>query len=117
MKKPKIFEKKKDSVEEKIDEFLEKDAPQIESREYCTDEEFERLLSVHDHEVKAYETKARVLRELSEAKAANNRWNKVSADTIVSAGVTLLGIVLMLNFEKTDIIKSKVTSFIPKVRI
>lgn len=42
---------------------------------------------------------------------------KVSADTLVIVGANLLGIVLILNYEKLDIVTSKALGFVGKSKV
>ncbi len=42
---------------------------------------------------------------------------RIDPNTIITAVASVGGIVLMLNYEKLDVITSKVTSFIPKLRL
>lgn len=55
------------------------------------------------------------LKTLTEARGQKTN-STISADTIVSGVVSLLGILLILNHEKLDVITSKSISFIPKMR-
>ena len=41
----------------------------------------------------------------------------ITPDTLVVAGTNLLGIVLILNFEKIDLVRSKAMSFVLKGRV
>ncbi len=53
---------------------------------------------------------------LMEAKAKEPKPMKISADTIVIATANIVGIVLILLFERTGTITSKALPFIPKPR-
>ena len=46
----------------------------------------------------------------------DNRPRSASPDTIVSAAASLLGILLILHYERTEIVTTKAMSFVPKMR-
>lgn len=64
---------------------------------------------------KEYET---VLDRISklEKMADNNRPKSVSPDTLVMAATNILGIVLILNYERLGIVTSKALPFVSKTR-
>lgn len=47
---------------------------------------------------------------------AEDRPRSVSPDTIVSAAASLIGILLILHYERTEIVTTKAISFVPKMR-
>lgn len=47
---------------------------------------------------------------------AENRPRSVSPDVLVSAAASLLGIILILHYERTEIVTTKAIGFVPKMR-
>lgn len=46
----------------------------------------------------------------------DNRPKSVSPDTLVSAAASLIGILLILHYERTEIVTTKALGFVPKMR-
>lgn len=61
-------------------------------------------------------TQAETVKLLSEARAMSAKQNGVSADTLVAAGASLLGIAMIIGFEKTHVLTSKGLSLLLKPR-
>ena len=67
-----------------------------------------------DESVKYYEVLTKSLEEHEKLSAA--KW-KFSPDTLLVVAGNLIGIMLILNFEKLDIVRSKAMSFVLKNRL
>jgi hypothetical protein len=59
----------------------------------------------------------KVLVEARQLEEATDKPNRPSADTMLSVGGSVLGILMILGFEKANVITSKGLSFIPKIKI
>lgn len=60
------------------------------------------------------------LKTLMELRAADKAAQKklpVNPDVLVAAGAHLLGIAMILGFEKANVLTSKSLSFVPKIRV
>lgn len=57
------------------------------------------------------------LAKLLDLKKAYNEDRQETIQTLIKAGVTLTGIILLLSFERENVITSKSLSFIPKTNI
>lgn len=57
------------------------------------------------------------LAKLLDLKKAYNENRQETIQTLIKAGVTLTGIILLLSFERENVITSKSLSFIPKTNI
>lgn len=78
------------------------------------DEEIEQAKGLLDESVDHWEVLKRSLEEYE--KLSKRDW-KVSPDTLLVVAGNLMGILLILNFEKMDIIRSKAIGFILKGRV
>lgn len=78
------------------------------------DEEFERAKKLFNESVDHWEVLKKALVEYD--KLAESKW-KISPDTLLVVAGNLVGILLILNFEKMDIIRSKAISFVLKGRL
>lgn len=67
-----------------------------------------------DESVKYYEVLTKSLEE--HEKLSSAKW-KISPDTLLVVAGNLIGIMLILNFEKLDIVRSKAMSFVLKGRL
>ncbi len=114
MKKFKFGEKK--SVEKKIDELLNVEPPVF---NYYVDPDdkdmLEREMIIYETRCAGRESEAKVLKDLSEADQ-NLKKSKLNPDTILSVMASIASMVLILNFEKTDILRSKAVQFMPKIK-
>lgn len=72
-----------------------------------------RALADHDVGSEEYETALNVVTKLNQLKS-ENRKSEVSKDAMLSVGANLLGILLIINFERTGIVTSKAMSLIGK---
>lgn len=73
-------------------------------------------LSILDPSTEEYGVAAANLQKLHESKKIDlSRY--ISKDTLVIAGTNLLGIVLILGYEKADVITSKAVNFVFKGRV
>ena len=66
------------------------------------------------------ETRGRLVNDIKILVEAKRDFNSDRHDTIVksiAAGTTLLGIIVMLGFEESHVITSKVLGFIPKPKV
>jgi hypothetical protein len=59
----------------------------------------------------------RILMELRNADKAEKRKLPVSPDVLTAAGAHILGIAMILGFEKRNVLTSKAMQFVPKIRI
>jgi hypothetical protein len=66
-------------------------------------------------ESKEYTTAAANLKILTDARSLKNK-REVSADTIISGAVSLISIMLIMNYEKLNVFGSRSIPFIPRVR-
>ena len=78
------------------------------------EEEIEKAKQFFDESVDHWEVLKRSLEEYD--KLSKRDW-KISPDTLLIVGGNLAGILLILNFEKMDIIRSKAISFVLKGRV
>jgi hypothetical protein len=79
-----------------------------------------RTMSDENPQTEEYTTMVSNLKLLVEARQldeATDKPNRPSADTMLSVGGSVLGILLILGFEKANVITSKGLSFIPKIKI
>lgn len=60
---------------------------------------------------------AKNLEVLTRAKSEKDRTHAISADTLLAAGVNISGILLILNYEKLDVVTSKAFSLLAKSKI
>lgn len=74
-------------------------------------------LAGYDANSEEYTAAAANLKVLVEAKALEPKPNVVSADTIAVIAGNLLGIVMILGFEKANVITSKSLGFVMKPRV
>lgn len=72
-------------------------------------------LASMEPESKEYKEAVTNLKTLTEARSQKTKY-EVSIDTIVSGTISLLGILLVLNHERLNVITTKSMGFIPKVR-
>ena len=80
-----------------------------------TDEEkIARSRMLFDESVKHWEVLKKSLEEYEKLSAA--KW-KISPDTLLVVAGNLVGILLILNFEKLDIVRTKAISFVLKGKI
>lgn len=83
-------------------------------KERSIDDEIKRLLTDMegmDVSSKEYAAATKNLTELVSAENSKNR-SKVSPDMIVSAVTNIAGILLILNYERLDIVTSKAINFV-----
>ena len=88
------------------------------SKKYEIVDEMQRVvgaLEAIDPTSEEYGVAAKNLETLSKARGVKNP-PIVSVDTVVVAVTNILGILLILNFEKLDVLSSKATNFIMKPR-
>lgn len=90
---------------------------------HVLDESIETLiasLADLDKGEEKYAAKVADLKTLMELRSHDyEAWDKrtVSPEVLVAAGAHILGIVMILGFEKRNVITSKAMSFIPKIRM
>jgi hypothetical protein len=75
------------------------------------------LLSRYEPASEEYENITKNLERLNEMAKANKRDWRPSPDTVWVVGGNILGIVLILAYEKVDIITSKAIGFVMKGRV
>lgn len=85
------------------------------------DEAIDRVLNRMQYlepETDEYSVLLNRLDKLNAIKISNkdNR-NKVSADTLLSVGANILGIVLILGYEKVNVVTSKALGFVVKSKV
>lgn len=83
------------------------------------DEEIARCIeqiSKLDLSSEKYAVAAENLKKLFEAKSLRTKWT-ISPDTILAVGANLVGILLILNYERVGIVTTKALTFLPKGRI
>ena len=59
----------------------------------------------------------KILMELRNADKAEARKLPVNPDVMIAAGAHILGIAMILGFEKANVITTKSLAFVPKIRI
>lgn len=99
--------------------MLEKITNLINGDKNTVDLEIDALLeemAVEHGDTDKYKKLADNLKTLYEIKATSKK-TRIDPNTIVTAGASLAGILLVLNYEKVDIITTKALGFIPKVRL
>jgi hypothetical protein len=82
------------------------------------DDEIDRImleLETMQSDSKEYETKVKQVEALSRSRSYKAA-NLVSTDTLVTAGVNILGILLILNYENLHVVSSKALGFVLKCR-
>lgn len=91
--------------------------PEIETK---IDEAITSLLSEmagYDPHTDEYAKMVDQLDKLYKMKVLNKDENRVSKDTLLAVGANLLGIVLILGYERAHVVTSKALSFILKTRV
>ena len=83
-------------------------------RESEDDEELKRTKKLYDESVEYCKVLIKSLEEYE--KLSENKW-KINLDTLTVVAGNLFGILLILNFEKMDIVRSKAISFVLKGRV
>ena len=78
------------------------------------DDEVEKARILFDESVEHWEVLRKVLEEYD--KLSKHNW-KFSPDTLLAVAGNLMGILLILNFEKLDIVRSKAIGFVLKGRL
>ena len=78
------------------------------------EEEIARNRDLYDDSVEHWKVLKQSLEEYD--KLSKSNW-KLSPDTLLVVGGNLVGILLILNFEKMDIVRSKAISFVLKGRV
>ena len=78
--------------------------------------EITRVLRRTSPDSEEYVIIAKSLEQLYKTKEGNKSW-KISPDTVAIIAANLIGLVLILTFEKTDIITSKAIGFVMKTRL
>ena len=78
------------------------------------DKEFDKAKKLFNESVGHWEVLKTALVEYD--KLAESKW-KISPDTLLVVAGNLMGILLILNFEKMDIIRTKAISFVLKGRL
>ena len=119
MKRPKGIKEKLKLVLSTILEELEKERTyQLDLRnilrESEDDEELKRTKKLYDESVEYCKVLIKSLEEYE--KLSENKW-KINLDTLMVVAGNLFGILLILNFEKMDIVRSKAISFVLKGRV
>ena len=119
MKRPKGIKEKLKLVLSTILEELEKEQKcQVDLRnilrESEDDEELKRTKKLYDESVEYCKVLRKSLEEYE--KLSENKW-KINLDTLMVVAGNLFGILLILNFEKMDIVRSKAISFVLKGRV
>jgi len=79
------------------------------------DEEIKKAKALFDESVKYWEVLNKSLIEYDK-QLSQTKW-KISLDTLMTVLGNLAGILLILNFEKMDIIRSKAISFVMKGKL
>lgn len=83
------------------------------------DEAIRTLLESMDQDdpgTDTYSQKVQNLDTLYKAKAVYGK-RHVSADAVLTAAASIVGVVLMLGFEKSNVITTKALSFLPKLHL
>ena len=119
MKRPKGIKEKLKLLKEPILEELEKERKyQLDLRnilrESEDDEELKRTKKLYDESVEYCKVLIKSLAEYE--KLSENKW-KINLDTLMVVAGNLFGILLILNFEKMDIVRSKAFSLLLKGRV
>lgn len=119
MKRPKGIKEKLKLMKEPILEELEKEQTyQLDlrtiMRESRDEEALKTLKKLYDESIEYCKVLRQSLAEYE--KLSENKW-KINLDTLVVVAGNLFGILLILNFEKMDIVRSKAISFVLKGRV
>ena len=119
MRRPKGMKEKLKLMKEPILEALEKEQKwQMDLRETMLKTESEEIKEdtkkLLDDSVKYCEILTKSLEEYE--KLSSNKW-KIDLNTILVVAGNLVGILLVLNFEKMDIVRSKAFSLLLKGRV
>lgn len=98
-----VFNKKPDPEEQRIDEVIA--ASYLNLKNFGTD-------------TKEYAKTVKQIAELEKIKTSLTKKERLfTPDTLLLVGANLLGILLILNFEKMDVVTSKSLGFVSKTRI
>lgn len=62
-----------------------------------------------------YAAAAKALKTLYEAQALEPKANRISAETWATIGANLAGIIMILTFEKTNVLTSKALSYVKRL--
>lgn len=84
------------------------------------DEQIDRVLAYMagvEVDTPEYKTAADQLDQLYKIKGHKKAGGKVSADAMIAAGASLLGIILILGYEHGHVVVSKATGFVAKPKI
>jgi hypothetical protein len=73
-------------------------------------------LKGRDAHSKEYGVVAEQLKKLTELKASLTAKSKVDANTVALIAANLIGIILILHYEKVNVVTSKALSFVGKLR-
>ena len=119
MKRPKGIKEKLKLMKEPILEELEKEQTYQKDlrtimRESRDEEALKTLKKLYDESVEYCKVLIKSLEEYE--KLSENKW-KINLDTLVVVAGNLFGILLILNFEKMDIVRSKAFSLLLKGRV
>ena len=119
MKRPKGIKEKLKLMKEPILEELEKEQKyQLDlrtiMRESGDEETLKTLKKLYDESIEYCKVLRQSLAEYE--KLSENKW-KINLDTLMVVAGNLFGILLILNFEKMDIVRSKAISFVLKGRV
>lgn len=81
-------------------------------------EELELLIHKTDPNDEEYTALVTHLNFLCEIRTKNQKtfWSRITPDTMVVAGVNLLGILLILNHERLHLVSSKALGFVTKLK-
>lgn len=99
--------------------MLEKITKFIDGNKNTVDDEIDAVLeemAIEHGDTDRYKKLADNLRTLYEIKATSKK-TKIDPNTLITAGASLAGILLVLHYEKVDVIATKALGFIPKVRL
>ncbi len=119
MRRPKGMKEKLKLMKEPILEELEKEQKyQLDlrtiMRESGDEETLKTLKKLYDESIEYCKVLRQSLAEYE--KLSENKW-KINLDTLMVVAGNLFGILLILNFEKMDIVRSKAISFVLKGRV
>jgi hypothetical protein len=115
MKLPKIFEKKRSKVEMELDKLKCPEPPVMTDFFMTHQADWEAEVETYELELRNYQVKCQTLENIAHAEATTK--SHIDKTTLVAGAIELAGILLILNYEKVDIITSKAFNRLPKLKV
>lgn len=95
--------------------FIKKSTPDVTPLDEAIDDLFSELKGVNGDDEEYSKMADQLVKLMKLKKEIDPSW-RVSADTLAIIGGNLLGILLILNFERMGVVASKAMSFVGKLR-